>query len=357
LEVVSSGLLESVLAGISPDVVLDNGETVPVDYSLRNAVVDLTKFSDFQEVSKRFSAASLRPVSYNGSVYAMPQTFDFYMFFYRTDLFDEYGFSVPKTWTELYKMIPALQRNGLGVGIPHDLNMYTTLLYQNSGELYKNDGLETNLSSNIAVKTFIDFCEIFTLYDCSVSYDFANRFRSGEMPCGIAAYSQYNQLTAFAPEIKGLWEMVPIPGTVQSDGNINNISVGGGSFMMLMQSSSNKELAWEFMKWYMSADIQSQYAIKMESILGNCAKVNSANVEALSKMTWSSKEYKNLFSQLQNVGAVPQVPGGYYLSRIVSFAFNRVYNKSEDPAEVITSYVKELNEELERKHQEFEKEE
>lgn len=356
LEVVSSGLLESVLAGISPDVVLDNGETVPVDYSLRNAVVDLTEFSDFQEVSKRFSAASLRPVSYNGSVYAIPQTFDFYMFFYRTDLFGEYGFSVPKTWTELYKMIPALQRNGLGVGIPHNLNMYTTLLYQNGGELYKNAGLETNLSSNISVKTFIDFCEIFTLYDCSVSYDFANRFRSGEMPCGIATYSQYNQLTAFAPEIKGLWEMVPIPGTIQSDGNINNISVGGGSYMMLMQSSCKKELAWEFMKWYMSSEIQSQYAIKMESVLGNCAKVNSANVEALSKMTWSSKEYKNLFSQLQNVGAVPQVPGGYYLSRIVDFAFNRVYNNSEDPSEVITSYVKELNEELERKHKEFEKE-
>ena len=205
----------------------------------------------------------------------------------------------------------------------------------------------------------MDFCELFTLYDSPVTFDFANRFRTGEMPLAIQNYTVYNQLIAFAPEIKGLWEMVPIPGTEDENGNINNVSVGTTTYMMLMETSQNKDTAWEFMKWYMSPQVQSDYGMRMESLLGNCAKVNSANNEALSLMAWSSSEYRNLTEQLKNVDAIPQVPGGYYLDRVLTFAFNRTYNGSEeqtmgeDPAEVLTQYVKEFNEELAQKRKEF----
>ncbi len=348
---ISSALLNSVLAGISPDVVLDNGETTPMEFALRNAVADLREFDDYEEVAKRFPAAALKPAEFGGKVYGLPQSFSFPMFFYRTDIFEEYGYKVPKTWKELCELIPSLQRNRLEAGVPN--GMFSTFLYQNGGEFYRENGKSCNLDDPVTVETFADFMELFTLYDCPVTYNFANRFRSGEMPCAVADYSTYNQLTAFAPEIKGLWEMVPIPGTMDENGNINNVTIGGTSYMMMMRSSKNRDLAWEFMKWFMSEEIQTQYAYRMESILGTCAKVPTANLEALSKMAWSSKEYKNLAAQLEHVDAVPQVPGGYYLGRVTGFAFNRVYNNSEDPAETITDYVKELNDELTRKRAEF----
>lgn len=353
LQVVIGGLLQSVLAGISPDIVCDCAETVPMEYALRNAVTDLTQFSDYEEIFSRFSKASIKPASFDGAVYGMPQTFTNFMMFYRTDIFSEYGYSVPTTWTELCEMIPSLQRNGMEVGIPHTLEMYTTFLYQNGGELYINSGESNNLSAYTSVVSFADLTEFFTLYNCPVTYNFANRFRSGEIPIAIAPYTEYNQLTAFAPEIKGNWKMVPIPGVEQADGSVNNVSVGTGTYLVMMNKSEKKELAWEFMKWFMSAEVQSSYAVQMESILGTCAKVASANVEALSDMTWSSSEYTELFSQLESVDAVPQVPGGYYLSRIITFAFNRVYNNDENPKEVLSDYIKELNEELTRKRVEF----
>lgn len=353
IQVVSSGLLQSVLAGISPDVVTDCAETLPLEYALRNATMDLTQFEDFEEVFSRFSDASIKPAKFRNKVYGMPQTFSYLMMFYRTDIFAEYGYTLPTTWQELCEMIPALQRNGMEVGMPHGLDMYTTFLYQNGGKLYKGDGVATNLSDYTSITSFANMTEFFTLYDCPVTYNFANRFRSGEIPIALAAYTEYNQLTAFAPEIKGMWKMVPIPGTMDENGNINNVSVGNSSFCVIMNSSKNKDLAWEFLKWFMSTDVQGSYAVQMESILGTCAKVASANTEALSNMTWSSSEYKELFKQMENVDNVPQVPGSYYLTRIIAFAFNRVNNNDENPKEVLTDYVKELNDELTRKRAEF----
>lgn len=356
LEIVTGTLLESVLAGISPDVVLDNAETVPMDYALRNAVVDFTEFEDFDEFAKTFPESAFKPATFNGKVYGIPQTSAFYMFFYRTDIFEEYGYTVPKTWQELCDMIPSLQRNALEIGIPHDLVMYSTLLYQGGGKLYSDDLRKSNINSNLAIEKFVDLTEFFTLYDCAVTYNFSNRFRSGEMPCAIALYTEYNQLVAFAPEIKGCWEMVPIPGTVQADGKtINNVSASTITYIMLMRSSTGerRKLAWEFIKWYMSDDIQVSYAQQMESILGSCAKVNTANTNALFNMAWTNSERNALLDQMNNITTVPQMPGGYYMSRVVTFAFNRVYNASEDPSETLTDYVEELDDELERKHKEF----
>ena len=353
IQVVASGLLQSVLAGISPDVVTSCAETLPLEYALRNAVQDFTEFPDFDEVFSWFSDASIKPARFRGHVYGMPQTYSYLMLFYRTDIFDEFGYTVPETWDDLKAMIPSLQRNGMEVGLPHTLDVYTTFLYQNGGKLYKGDGVATNLSDYTSITSFANFTEFFTLYNCPVTFNFANRFRSGEMPIALVPYSEYNQLTAFAPEIKGMWKMVPIPGSVQKDGSINNVSVGNSTFAVIMRSSEHKKAAWEFLKWFMSAEVQSDYAIRMESILGTCAKVDSANVEALGKMTWSSSEYKQLFKQMENVDSVPQVPGSYYLSRIVTFAFNRVYNNDENPKEVLRDYIKELNDELTRKRAEF----
>ena len=353
IQVVSSGLLQSVLAGISPDVVTNCAETLPLEYALRNAVQDMTEFPDYEEVFSRFSKASVKPATFGGKVYGMPQTYSFFMMFYRTDIFNEFGYTVPTTWEELKNMIPSLQRNGMEVGIPHGLDMYATVLYQNGGELYQGDGKATNLSDYTSIVSFADLTEFFTLYDCPVTYNFANRFRSGEIPVAIVPYTEYNQLTAFAPEIKGMWKMVPIPGTEREDGSVSNTAVGNASFAVIMRSSKHKDAAWKFLKWFMSAETQSSYAIRMESILGTCAKVDSANVEALSKMTWSSSEYKELFAQMDHIDSVPQVPGGYYLSRIVGFAFNRVYNQDENPKEVLRDYIKELNDELTRKRAEF----
>lgn len=175
------------------------------------------------------------------------------MLFYRKDIFVELGLDVPQTWDDVEDVIRALSENQLEMGFNQTLTqirMYQTgeewfkscydyenlgdTIDQNSRAYLRTVGIETNLGSNGALDAFQRMTEWFTLYGQPVTYDFSNRFRTGELPIGIVSYTQYNQLKVFAPEISGLWEFVQLPGVEQADGSINHTSpITVGAVMMM----------------------------------------------------------------------------------------------------------------------------
>lgn len=83
------------------------------------------------------------------------------------------------------------------------------LLMQNGGAVYNEALTATRLTEQAAVDAFTQWTEFYIKHSLPLTFDFFNRFRTGEMPIGIAAYTTYNQLTAAAPEIAGLWAMAP----------------------------------------------------------------------------------------------------------------------------------------------------
>lgn len=104
-------------------------------------------------------------------------------------------------------------------------------------------------------------CVIFLLnINILIEYNAANRFRSGEMPIIIADYSFYNQLMVFSPEIGGLWEMLPIPGERQEDGTVNHLAVSTTTAAIILKSTEKKEQAWEYLKWWTSDTVQTEFA-------------------------------------------------------------------------------------------------
>ena len=106
-------------------------------------------------------------------------------------------------------------------------------------------------------------CNLFKMYSFPYKYDFANRFRTGEMPIGIASYNgTYNHLIVFATELRGKWQFVPLPGFKQDDGSINNVSVSSVSAIVMISGADEKtkKEAWEFMKWHVGAQCQIDYS-------------------------------------------------------------------------------------------------
>ena len=90
----------------------------------------------------------------------------------------------------------AAERNGFHY--PHAannsslaINEFAPFLFQNGGEFYKNNGVQSNLDSANALKAFKMWTGLFTNYKIQKQADFYNRFRSGEMPIGVADYSTY----------------------------------------------------------------------------------------------------------------------------------------------------------------------
>ncbi len=359
-------VLNSVTAGKGPDIVLSAMQGEPVNYALRNAVEDLTQFSDYQEVLKDFNPSAYNPYNFEGGIYALPETQIFNVLFYRKDILGELGLEVPSTWDDFLAMLPTIQQNNMTVAIPTtervlnnvsnpDLSGYYNLLYQYDGTMYNPEGNRTAIDTESGVQAFESYTKMFMQYKLPTIYDFPNYFRSGQMPIGIADYNLFNTLVVFAPEIRGLWDFTLIPGTMQADGSVNrSVHTWGTCAIMLKQKDeSKKQNAWKFMKWWVSTDTQVRFGKEMESIMGASARYATANINAFDQLSWSHDQLEVLKEQRNWSIGMREVAGGYYTSRHITNAIRRVINQKEDPRETLLDYTTKINDEILKKRLEF----
>lgn len=371
LQVVTEAvLLQAMLAGRGPDVAFSVANDKPLNYALRNGVEDLSKYPGFDDVKKQFSESAFVPYSFNGGVYALPMDQYFPVLFYRKDILEELNLKVPRTWDEVYAMVPELQKHNLLFGFPIQVLVKTgsnvqdsanlpvnftfgTMLYQEDGKLYTDEGKASALDSEESVKSFIQWSELYTTYKLPLATDFTNRFRSGEMPIGIADYTKFNIISVVAPELKGLWDFTLTPGKKLSDGSIRRDVPSSGNGAVMLKSSEHKQEAWKFMQWWTSSKVQAKYGWENEAIFGHAGRYATANMEAVEQLSWQVKNYRTLMEQWKWVKGIPEVPGGYFTGRHLDNAFRSVVISNEDPREAIDNYTRYINDEIKKKRKEF----
>lgn len=358
-------LLTATLAGRGPDVALSLGQSDPMNYAIRGAVEDISGYPGFSEVKNRFQESSMIPLTFNNAVYGLPETQNFPVMFYRTDILEELGLSVPQTWDDVIAMLPVLNKNSLNFGLPQPMSTtavgigfsaYTMFLYQNGGKLYNDNATVPLLDSDEAITAFTKWCNFYTQYSMPHTYDFINRFRSGEIPIGISDYGTYNSLSMFAPELSGMWEFALVPGTKNENGDINRSVVSTITACSMMSDADDKEAAWEFMKWWTSAQTQEQFGREIESIMGTAGRYQTANIEALYKIPWNTKDFNILMKQWNYTCGIPEIPGSYMTPRYLDFGVKQVVlnNTIEtDPAQVLINQNKRIAEEIKIKRKEF----
>lgn len=365
--IVTSSLMQAVMAGRGPDVVCSVGRGEPINMALREAVIPLTEFEDFGEVADTYGEYDLLPYYLEGKCYALPVTRNFYMMFYRTDVFDELGIAPPNTWEELLVVAEVLQRNNMNIGLPYSnqdaydvvssgigsSSIFPTLLMQSGVKFYNDSLTGTNLSTDVGYKTFKMWTEFYTLYGFDLIKNDFNRFRTGETPICISNYTFYNQLYAAAPEIRNMWEMTAIPGTVSEDGSINRLQVTSGTACVMIRDAENKEAAWEFMKWWTDAEVQGTYGMRIEALLGAAARYNPIKTKSVSMIPWSGSELDMLLSRFNDACEIEEIAGGYYSSRNLDNALKEVVYNNENPRETLNYWNEKIDEEIIRKRQEF----
>lgn len=366
IRLVNMGVLwQAVASDAGPDLAILQGQAAPLNYGVRGALYDLSEFEDCDEVLSRFAESAVTPFRLGDSVYGLPEQQVFMMMFVRTDIMQELGITAPQTWEELYSLIPVLQEQGMEIGLPQpttvqsgsdatSLNpMYTSLLLQNGAQIYDEDNRLCILNDLTAVNCFTQWAEFYTKYNFTKSYSNINRFRTGTMPIVLAEYTFYNSLVLAAPEIDGAWEMVPIPGTLQSDGTIARDTSSSGSSCMIFANTQDADASWEFLKWWTSTETQVLYGRELETIQGASARWPTANLEAMQKLGWTAAASDALLEQWSYVHGIPEVPGGYYVGRTVANAIKSAINMGESPRESILDAVEDINEEIISKRKEF----
>ncbi len=359
----SSTLVQATLAGKGPDVALFTPKDTPVNLAMRGALADVSKLDGYSELRKAFYDSAWIPYEYEGGVYGVPETQNYDMMFYRTDIFEELGLKAPNTWEEFYSVIELLQKNNLGfgvletnaanAGISAGISFFEKLLLQNGGTYYTEELDATAFNTETGYEAFTDWTELYTEYGLDRSFDFFNRFRTGEMPIGIMSFTTYNQLYAAAPEIRGLWAMTKIPGTVKEDGTIDRTETAAGTAAIMLNDCEDKESAWEFMKWWVGATAQKGYGTELEASLGVAARYDTANREAFTSIGWTDSEAAMLVSQWEEVTDIKQIPGNYFISRCLTNAFRTVVDENMNPVRALNTYNKDMNAEITRKRAEF----
>ena len=376
LKLVTMGtLLPATLSGVGPDVMMDVTSSDCINYAVRGAVLDLSQYEGFAEMRGDgtaenpgyFHESSWTPFevalgSENGeiAVFGIPEKQSFNVMFYRKDIFADLGLSVPNTWDEFNAIMPILVSKNYDIGMSHDIGVFNTFVYQYGGELYSGSGTTISFDKDVTLDAFTELCKFFTTYNFPLKFDAANRFRSGEMPMFIGDYiTYYNQFTVFAPELKGLWGFTTVPGTVQEDGTVNKSIVTTMNSIVIMMDAADRgtdQAGFNFIKWWMSADIQGMYANELVALLGPAGKYATANRDAFKDMSWTANELAEIENQFAYLKGVPEMPGSYIIARNIEFAFLDVYNNDAIPSESLQNYTNTINAEFTRKREELTRE-
>jgi ABC-type glycerol-3-phosphate transport system substrate-binding protein len=360
--VAADAVLPSVVAGTGPDMALTVPQGDPMNYAIRKAVVDVSQFPDYEEVIKELNPSVVVPFTYAGGVWGLPETQYYHVMFYRKDILEELNIELPDTWDDLINILPIIQKNNMNVGIPSvatnvatsiDFSNFLAHMFQRGGRLYNEEGSRTELDGEIAIEAFDVYTKFFTHYKTPMVYDFLNRFRTGEMPLAFADYTNFNTLEVFAPELRGLWGFSRMPGLKKKDGTIDRSVPTGTLAAMIFSNSKKKDMAWEFMKWWISADTQLRFGRELESIMGAAARYPTANYEAFKRLSWGSEQMAVLDEQRSWTVGTPEVPGGYFVSRHITNAVRKILNEGMDTRETLLDYTITINDELAKKRKEF----
>ena len=344
-----------------PDVALGVSVGTPYELAIRGAALDLSQFSDFKNYISRFSPGAFAAQMLDDKVYALPETQDFYVLFYRKDILDKLNIDVPNTWEEVTGILPELQRYGMNFFIPLSGSsgskpfMFTApFIYQSGGELYDENGITTVINTENSMSGLQLMTDLYTLYSLPLQVSsFYQSFRYGTLPIGISNFENYVKLMATAPEIANSWEIALYPGIENEEGIIERWATGSAQQGMIFEKSEQPEEAWDFLKWWMDTDTQVEFANQLQINYGPSYMWNSANLEAFAQLPWSAKDKKIILEQWEWLREVPKTPGSYILEREISNTWTDVVFNGVNLRSSVDEHVIIINREMQRKLTEF----
>ncbi len=382
-------VLLSQVAGNGPDVATGMPATEPVNFALRGGAVDLSSLPHWSTIVKRFVPEATLPYEYTNAsghtgTYGVPDTQDITMLFYRSDILSTLvpgGIQPPKTWQELYRIIPILTAHGMEFSYGGG---FLPLLYQNGGSYYANtgDGITSNLDTAAGYRAFKAWTNLYLQWNVPIKANLFTRFQTGEVPLAIGGYHDFVLFQVGAAELQGLWKIAPIPATAylcsksgsrkacHVDTNTdtctmpdfpgepaipagdtcqyNDTSGGDSTAIIIPKSSRHVAQAWKFIEWWTSTPVQLEFASDLEAIGGVQLAWNTANVQALAGLPWPEQDLRVFERIWKSYKPAPVVPGGYISDRYINDIWTNVVIDNENPRSQLKWATQNINDELYR---------
>jgi ABC-type glycerol-3-phosphate transport system substrate-binding protein len=326
---------------------------------IRGAALALSDFEDFPLFARNFMPGTFLPFMYEGKVYGLPETQDFYLTFYRKDVLGMLNITVPSTWEEVKLILPELQRNGMNYYIPiggtaSSKAFMTTapFFFQHQARLYSEDGLSTAIDRKEGLEAIREMTDLFTIYGMPLQVSsFFEHFRKADIPIGVSNLATYVQLMIAAPELKGLWGLAPSPGVDQGD--VERWQTGSAQAVAIFGDTAYPQEAWQFLKWWLSRETQSRFVFQVLSTYGLEYLILPSNRFAFEDVPLPHEDKEAIREQWKWLQEVPRSPATYILEREISNIWNRIVLEGKPIRVAVDDAVQRINREILRKMEEF----
>ena len=355
-------LILSNASGTNPDAALGISAHIPFEFALRGAVADLTQFPDFIPfVREHFVPETFQAFVFEDGIYALPETKNVFMMFYRQDILEHLGLAPPDTWDDVRAMMPVLRRNAMNFFIPLSQGVgfkpffgTAPFIFQMEADLYTPDGMATAMHTPNSLEAFELMTDLFRIYALQDNVpSFYQSFRMGTIPVGVADLNQLIQFRVAAPEIDGLWNIELAPGAAGSDGVIRRYQLAAQSTCIILSTSEKQEQAWDFLKWWMSTEIQTEFGFNMVYRLGPEFVWGSANIQAFATLPFTAREREVILGMWEWIREVPRHPASYIVERELSNAWFATVGDNVPSRIALDTSMTIANREITRRLEEF----
>jgi multiple sugar transport system substrate-binding protein len=236
-----------------PDIAKVEYQSLPALVS-GGVVRDITEYTS--DAVKDFDEPTLKATRFDGKVYGIPQDVAPLMLYYRTDVFQQYGLTPPKTWDEYKQVAQALKQKAPNLLITNfdaaDPGWFAGLVQQAGADWWTTSGdrwkVDINGDASKKVASYWEDLVKAGLVDKGPSFSpqWNKQMNDGTLATWISGAWAPAQFGGIAPDTKGKWTMVPLPTWTAGD---RTTGIWGGSATTVTTDSQHPAEAARFAAW------------------------------------------------------------------------------------------------------------
>jgi multiple sugar transport system substrate-binding protein len=286
------------------------GNTWVPEFHLLNAIENLSSYIEQSRAVNpaNFFSGIWDTYVMDSAVYGIPWYVDTRLLFYRSDLLAKIGYKrPPQSWDEWFdaaKKLSSKSPERYGIFLPTNNEFQPPIIMglQMNSTLLKENNTRGNFSGQEFRDALTQFHRFFKDGSAPVK---TNQIANVYQPFAEGYFSMYItgpwNITEFAKrlpsELQGKWMTAPMP---SPQGGIG-VSLAGGSGLVMMRSSKQKEAVWKVIEYLSQPSVQIAF-YRLTSDM-------PSRVEAWRDSTLANNIYaRAFFQQLNHVVATPKIP-------------------------------------------------
>jgi multiple sugar transport system substrate-binding protein len=215
-----------------------------------------------EPMDAQYTEGANQAMRYDGKLVTALYDFDAYALYYRKDILEQKGITVPTTWDELLtasaamaeRPSPGAEVERYGLMVQPDTFHYAQLLFQNGGSLLDEDEKKAAFNGPEGVKALDYMHSLLTQGGGLYWPDGGNvvaGIKSEQVGMFLNGPYMMGQLKAAVPEQEGQWAVAPAPVGKQQGSYL------GGTGLVVPTGAKNPTAAWELAQFLLQPEQQA----------------------------------------------------------------------------------------------------